>query len=355
MKKLKSLFGNYYFNFALIVIFTGVVMYVSLYKNLEAVMAVVANASIFWMVIVVLLAYFLQVIDGLVLKTLANISHPNYSLANGFVNTMVAALFNGVTPSSTTGQVAQIYVFDKQGVKASSSVSILLMDFILYQVVLVGISLLFLTFKFSYFLSLYNSSLWLVIMGFLVDSFFVVMLFLLSSSPKVYSWVSHKGLNLLDKLHLIKNKEATLQRLDDELTQFHYAWNNLKSHRQAMIKVIIFNVFRLLLYYSVPVLVMIALKVPLTLDKAFNLMVLTTFVGMMNHLVPSPGGAGTVEASFILLVSPLCGYINTVSCSLLWRFATYHLKIVTGAILFAILGKIYKKKPDEIQNPENPK
>ena len=55
----------------------------------------------------------------------------------GFTNAISGTFFNGITPFSSGGQFAQVYIFNRQGITPANSASILLMAFIVYQSVLV--------------------------------------------------------------------------------------------------------------------------------------------------------------------------------------------------------------------------
>lgn len=64
--------------------------------------------------------------------------------------------FNGITPMASGEQFYQVYAFNKQGIKATYSSSILLMIFIVYQSVLVVYTSIIMLLKFVYFSKLYS-------------------------------------------------------------------------------------------------------------------------------------------------------------------------------------------------------
>ena len=344
MKKLKTLWNNRYFNFSLVVIFTAVVLFISLNNNLEEVLEISSQANPFWLIVLVLSALLIQVLKGLILKVLTKIYNSEYSLADGFVNAIVATLIHSITPSSSGGQVVQVYVFRRQGVKISDSLSILLLDFILYQLVLVGVGLLLLLLKLDYFLSSGSNILWLIIAGFVVDSFFVTALFVLSSSPKVYRWVTHQGFNILKKFHLLKDPQKSLEKLDETLNGFQEAWKDVRNNTWLVVEATLLNILRLLADYALPILVFLAIKIPLNWDLAFNIIAFTGFVYMINDLAPIPGAAGTTEATFILLLTPIVGYIPALSGVLIWRFVNYHMITAFGALFFLFFKKKHEKR-----------
>ncbi len=343
MNKLKKLFNSYYFNFGLIALATIMVLYFTLRDNFEQIIEVISQVNVWWLIITILLTILVQLFIGAILQILANISNPSYSLIDGFINALTATFFHGITPSSSGGQIAQIYVYRKQGVKISDSLSILLMDFILYQSTLVGLSAVFLIIKFDYISTNYNAIYWLVLLAFLVDSFFVVALFLLSSYPKIYTWVSHQGLNILSKIRIIKDRESASVKLDESLSSFQNAWNEIRKQQGVMFKVVILNILRLTTYYAIPFFVFLALNANLSFSNFFDILLLTSFVSVINHLVPIPGASGTTEATFLIFMIPIVGEVYAVGGAIIWRFITFHILMVFSAIIFAIFKKFHSR------------
>lgn len=88
--------------------------------------------------------------------TFAKVYKKDYTLKQGIVNAMAGIFFNGITPMASGGQFYQVYAFNKQGIKATYSSSILLMIFIVYQSVLVVYTSIIMLLKFVYFSKLYS-------------------------------------------------------------------------------------------------------------------------------------------------------------------------------------------------------
>lgn len=343
MAKIKNLFKNRAFNVFLILCIAVLVAYVTVKDNFNEVMKTISNLNIFYVILLVLFAYLVQVIMAWVLKILTNIRRPNYSFFNALTNATIASLFHGITPSASGGQIIQAYVYRKQGIKIETSLSILLIDFILYQAALVFVSVIFLIIKFEYFVTNYNSLIFLLILGFTINSALVVGLFSMSSSKKVYTFISVKVLNLLHKIKIVKNKEETLDKLNKSLNEFSEAWKDILDHKSIMIKVFLLNILRLLIYYSIPILIMMSLGFKMSIAMGFQVMILTGFTYIMNAMIPIPGASGTSEAVFITLMKPYLGYVGAVSTSLVWRFVTYYSILLIGTLFFVQFNRYHDK------------
>jgi hypothetical protein len=56
---------------------------------------------------------------------------------------------------------------------------------------------------------------------------------------------------------------------------------------------------------------------------------------LVSLFIPTPGAAGSVEASYLLVLGTLTGKpAATMSAILLWRFGTYYLHLLLGAAVY---------------------
>ncbi len=345
MKTLKKLLKSYTFNILLVVVFTGLVLWLTLKDNYKEILSMLASANLGWLLLIPLLAILYQVIIGWILRKLTLLSNPHYKLSQGIVNAFVASFFHGVTPSASGGQFAQVYIFKKQGVRISDSASILWMDFIIYQATMVASVFVLLLLKFSYFYQHYSQFFILVLAGFCVNGAVIIGLWALATFPKVYTWLSTKGLLIGVKLHIVKDKEKALNNLNIQLERFGSEIKKLKHHRKTIIQVLIANSIRLLLYYSIPYFCALALNIQVDPSYILDILALSSFVSMINCFIPIPGASGGTEATFILMFSTIFGSIAASSIMILWRIATYYFVMILGGLTF-----IYAKaKPDLVE------
>ena len=90
------------------------------------------------------------------LTLFAKVYKKDYTLKQGIVNAMAGIFFNGITPMASGGQFYQVYAFNKQGIKATYSSSILLMILLSIKVYWLCIHLSLCVLKFVYFSKLYS-------------------------------------------------------------------------------------------------------------------------------------------------------------------------------------------------------
>jgi len=125
----KSLFKSTAVNILLIFGLTILVLYVSMKDDGGQVLDTLKNVNIWWLVGIIILMVFERYLLGWGLGLECRLTHPKYTTMQGFVNSYVAGLFNNITPGASGGQIAQGYIFRKQGIPVSNSVGVLWLDF----------------------------------------------------------------------------------------------------------------------------------------------------------------------------------------------------------------------------------
>lgn len=331
---MKKIFKSYSFNIFVIVLFTFLAMWLTLKDSYTEVITTLKKVNIGYLFLIVFIVILIQYVIGVILTLLTKLSNPHYKYSYGFINALVASFFHGITPSASGGQVAQVYVFKKQGVPITDSASILWMDFIIYQSTMCGTVLILLLLRFNYFYMKYSQFYFIVLLGFLLNASIIVGLWAVARFPKVYTWISTQGIEIGCKLHIIKNREKTLDNLKKQLAKFNAETTKLKNHKPLILKCFILNCIRCSLYYSLPYFVFLALGFNLSFANIVDCMALTSFVSMVTGFIPIPGASGGTEAIYVLMFSTLLGLNAAKSTMVLWRFMTYYFIMIIGGLTF---------------------
>jgi len=334
INKIKKLLQNTVFNILLILALTILVLYFSLKDNGETVLATLRQADIRILVFLFFLMIFERAMLGWGLALECKQSHPHYTWRQGFVNAYTAGLFNNITPGASGGQIAQGYIFKKQGIPVSHSVGILWLDFIVYQTTMSIFVLFLLIMRFHYFYANYSQFFLIVIFGFMVASGIIAFLWALAKWPKFYTWLTTTGINIGVKLHLVKDKQKTLSHLEQQLESFAKEIVVLQTHKKMIVLLALDNLLRLCILYSVPFICAKALHIPVGWNQLLDVIALSSFVAMVNAFLPMPGSSGGTEATFILMFSTIFGTVNATSIMILWRFVTFYLTLINGGIIF---------------------
>ena len=99
---------------------------------------------------------------------------------------------------------------------------------------------------------------------------------------------------------------------------------------------ILIDIFAIIVLYSMPYFIALGFGINLNF---INVIVTTTYVMTIGSFVPIPGGTGGIEYGFVFFFGYLIrgNVVNAVM--LLWRFVSYYLGMVFGALALAVYRK----------------
>ena len=250
--------------------------------------------------------------------------------------------FNGITPFSTGGQPYQVYGFRKKGVRLSTGTSVLLVNFLVYQIslnilLIVGISV--------YFPKLQQEVpdlLWLIIVGFLLN--FLTMIVILGLG---LTKTANKFLNVmfkfLCKFKLMRRILAKkIPHIHQSIANMQGAFKEISKNIPLMLLCSAIKFIGFALYYSIPFFVFYALGVNLQFREIFYIIAMASFALAITAWVPTPGASGGAELAFTALFGALPEIAAAsagnstlaVSGMVLWRFVTYYFVMIYGFIMY---------------------
>lgn len=328
---------NYLIGVLVISVITILTLYFTLKDDNGSIMALLQSISPIAAIGILLYALLPIMCMGASLTAITKTYYPKFRYAQGLVNAFIGALFSGITPGASGGQVGQIFVYSKQGVPFASASSALWMDFIIYQITLIGYTVVFMILRFPMYYAKYPFLLSLILIGFLINGSVVVALWSMARFPALYEKISYWITHFLHTIHLVKNEEATLQAWNAQLQAFTREINASKDNKNLVFKLVIINILRLTAYFSIPYVIGLAMHQHMPLIDSIAL---SCFVSMANAFFPIPGASGGTEVMFHTLYSMLLQSALVSSIMLCWRFTTYHLILVIGMIMFIFVRKM---------------
>lgn len=324
---------QYIFNIILILTITFISAYFSIGKNYQQVIEAFEKANLFWVIFMFVLMVSYYAFDALQLISFGRIYKKDFSFRQAFTNSMSGTFFSAITPSSSGGQFAQVYVFNKQGISATNSSSILLMCFITYQSVLVLYTSLVVLFNIGYLTA--NPGIFsLVMIGFMVNFVVIITLFGGAKSKKLQNFLIHTVVKFLSKIKIVKNYEETSGKIEQYLADFREQLNFLQHHQSVLIKSCLCNVVKLTIVYSMPFFATKALNLDVHITDFLSFIGYCSFIYLINAFLPIPGASGGSEACYMLFFGFL-GTVGVSSSMALWRFVSYYIGLILGALVFS--------------------
>lgn len=270
--------------------------------------------------------------EGIGLHFAAKSIEPKTKLKTSILVAMIGQYFNCITPCATGGQPMQVYTYVKRGMPLGSAMTALLSRFIIYQLVLTIYSVIFLVCKLPLFFGGdYSALSLLVIIGFIVNTAVIVMLFMLAFFKKATTKIAHGIIKLCGKLRIFKNPDEKIKFIDGELEQYYENFLFIKKHPVLLIKMFTVTAVQLLLYFSITY--VIYLGFGLEGSDYLTIISCQAFVLMVSSFVPLPGAMGAAEGSYAAFFGGIFGDHYTVVSTFIWRFLTFYLPILVGIII----------------------
>ena len=234
-----------------------------------------------------------------------------YKYHQALANQMIGVFYNDITPGSNSGgQFAQAITFKKQGMNISNAASVMVMQFIVYQSCLFILGLISL-FKIDTILDIQIIRIGsvdipiiiFIILGFLLNLIVISSMYFMSYSRWFHNLITNNLMDLLGKMHLIKNVEEKKLQLRVQVENFRIELRRLISNIPFTILIYIITMLMLIINDLYPFFIGLALN---GFDKnnfilwnhIFESVVYSNYHQLICGLIPIPGSAGVSEFVF---------------------------------------------------------
>ena len=329
-------------NFFIILVVLILVLYFSLKDNYREIINYISNINLFWLFVSITILLLYRVIVGLCSYKVVLINNANVNFGKMVQINFIIPFFHGITPFSGGGQPMEIYYLHNEGVSKTKSTNIVLQNFILYQIALIVVSLLavicnqiFELFPKDDFMRR------LVLLGFLINFLALLISLVAGFYKKLTSYIVKKIITFLNKIKIIKDVDGTLNKFNNYIDNFYNNANLLKKNKKQVCYVILLHMISLILLYSIPYTIILGMGL-----KDINyiyILIATTYVMIIGSFVPIPGGTGGIEYGFMYFCGLIISGSVLTAVMLMWRFITYYLAMIIGAIFLMMYRKKVKK------------
>lgn len=325
-------------NIIVLALVTCLVLYFSLKDNFNTIINEIINVNIFWLVISFLLALSFWFFKAIATTRIANIFKKDYSIKQGMRLVLETNFFHAITPFAVGGQPYEIYSLKKSKLKITEATNVSIVNFIVYQIALVLLGIIAIVYNHHFVLLKENDLLKnLVVIGFLVNFIVIVALFLLTCTKKINKILMKFIIKVLNKIHIVKNKDEKIKQFNEYLNEFHQGAKILLHDKKLFIKLIFVHFIGLISSYLIPLTLTYAMGI--SSYTGIEAIVLSSYVMLIGAFVPIPGGTGGLEYGFMTFYGSFIKGSKLNAIMLLWRFITYYFAMILGAILLGIRKK----------------
>lgn len=331
-------------NIVILLIVLAIILIICLNNDFANVVNEIKKANPIWLIVSIIYVVLYIFVRSINLNMILKQFNKEYSIIKTFKIVLSTSFFDSITPFSSGGQPAQIYLLKKEGFKISDSTNSVIQHSIVYQIGLVifGVVAIILN---SIFKILDDNSLLktLIIFGFGINLFVVVLLVFFSFSKKINVKILNTCINILGKIKIIKNPDEIKKSINKNIDSFILNSKQLFKNYKLLISGVLLSLIGFFFLYSVPLYISFALN-ELNTINIIQAVVTSSYVMMIGSFVPIPGGSGGIEYGFIKFFCNFVSGSKLKATMLLWRFATYYFVIIAGAISLVLIKKGNDKK-----------
>lgn len=306
--------------------------------NTQALIKAAGDINIFFLVLVFGAMILSYVFEAGILATLVHRKNdPKHSAWSFLRIPVIQALFNGITPMSSGGQPSQLVAMIQMGIEGGRATSILLMKFIIFQIVVFFAYIFAIIFGFHMVVTKFAGLAFFIFIGFIIHITSIIFLLAILLVNNWTKRATNAIFNFLGKFiakdKIEKWRKATLDKVDT----FYAEGQKLKKEKKKLFISLILTVGQLLLFYSIPYLILLALNIHASWLQVTEMNIMEM---MFMAIIPIPGATGGAEFSFQELFKTFIFVrVDLVLATFLWRFVTYFFGMILG-----LFGWMFKPK-----------
>ncbi len=334
----KSLVRNLIFLIVLVII---VFIVLSQLGDIESIWETIQKCNYNYLLVGVALLIGYCLLFQLSMTILVKRKHKWFSANDAMYIAGSEFFFNGITPFSTGGQPFQVYSFKRKGIRLSDSTSILLYNFLCYQIALNVVLILSISIYFNQIMNELPNQLWLIILGFLINFITMLVILVLGRSKKAAALMM-RFLKFLCKFKIFRKiLGKRINRIRHSVENMQNVFKEESKHIKTTICSVCLKVLAFGMYYSIPFIIYQSIGVKIGAESFFFMLAMSAFACAIAVWVPTPGATGGIEVAFSVLFAQIAvikqsgnSEILATSAMLLWRFITYYLLMIYGFISY---------------------
>lgn len=326
-------------NSLIVFILTILILVFVLKDNFKEVIIDIYHANyllVFIAIIVFLLAYFF---DSLSYYYVVKQYKEDYTVKKAMRLNILTHFFNGITPLASGGQPMQLYVLHKDKVRMRDASTCVIQFYVIYQMALMIITPICLLYSLIlHYIKIPEFTKHMFIIGIIINIGILLFLIFVSFNKRFNKTVVRLLIKFLAKLHIVKDKNKTIEKWDNNCDEFYESAKLMKKNKKTFIKGVALQILQLLFKLSIPLIVTLAVGADNTLNL-LNTIALSCFVTVCSCYVPIPGATGGVEYAFGSFFSTFIAEGSIRAILILWRFITYFFPVILGGVIFNIQSK----------------
>ena len=205
--------------------------------------------------------------------------------------------FSAITPSASGGQPASAYFMMKDGIPGSMTTVALIVNLVMYSFAIVIIGIVSILLKPAVFVGFPIAGMILIGAGAVLLIGIALFFLLILYKSSIILKIGKVCLSLLAKMHIIRNLEGKVARLESAIGEYNSHVAHLKGKKWMAIRALIFNVLQRASLISVSLFTFLAAGGDSSL--AIDVWVTQCLVVIGTNMLPIPGAMGISDLMLI--------------------------------------------------------
>ncbi|MBE5803503.1 MAG: flippase-like domain-containing protein [Clostridiales bacterium] len=297
-----------------------------------------------WIVLCLLAWASYLLFDSLSLHHFLKTQGQSISLASSIFVSLSGMYYSNITPGATGGQPMQVYYLKKRSVPIGIGTSALTVKLFAFQFMLAVLgTVLWIAYR-EYIALQLGNNIWILIIGYVYNVIVVAFTVLMATNKRLVRFVVLLFIKAGAKLRLIKDPSATQARWEDVIDTFHNSVMMIARRPMDLVVQLLLATVQILSLMAVTFFIYHAFR--LTGSDYGQITALGVMLYTSAAYTPLPGASGAQEGVFALYFSQVFPDGIRLMALLLWRFFTYYITLIVGAIVSVANGfRSGKKKP----------
>lgn len=281
--------------------------------------------------------------DGLGLFAFLRQQGYRVRLSSSLHLSFVGFYYANITPGSSGGQPMQIYMMSQRRIPVGISTSALTVKFFATQLATVVITALLWLMNREFCASQLGGVKIIVILGWLINFAAVPLILLVAFNRPLVARCARWIIRQAARWHWCKHPEETQERVDQVLETYHHSLLMLVGHPWQVVFQVMIGAAEMLCLTGITVCVYYAFG--MTGTPVMELLTVAFMLFVSASYTPLPGASGAQEGGFLLFYRGIFTG-GTLSVALLvWRFFTYYLFLLLGALDAVITALRRRRRP----------
>ena len=245
--------------------------------------------------------------------------------------TLIGLYYSNITPGASGGQPMQVYYLSKRKVPVPIGTSAISIKFFAQQLMMVLLSTTFWVTNAAFVDAQLGGFKWAIYIGYAINFASIPLVLLAAFHRPMVQAVLLFFVRIGATLKLVKHPEETTVHINAGLDTYHASILRLAKQPKQLIWMLVLAGLSIMGLMSVPYAVYHAFGMVGT--PWYQLFTLAFLLFVSASYTPLPGASGAQEGGFLAFFRGLFTQGTTGLAILVWRFFTYYLFLIIGAVI----------------------